>query len=118
MSGSTEVKFSDGFGGGGASYANWLQIVKSIYYNDWVGRVPDGATDNTAAAVVAVTIARDGTVITSHITQSSGNAAVDKSIQSTLERVRFTTAFRKGATEDQRELEITFSVKAAKQLLG
>lgn len=118
FAGGTDVKFNDGFGGTGPAYANWLQIIKSIYFNDWSGRVPQDATDDSAKALVSVTIARDGTVISSHIIQSSGNAAVDKSIESTLERVKFTHAFPENAKEDQRELEITFSVKAVKQLLG
>lgn len=118
FSGGTDVKFNDGFGGSGPAYANWLQIVKSIYFNDWSGRVPQDATDDTAIATATVTISRDGTVITAHIIQSSGNPAVDRSIQSTLDNVRYTKAFPESAKEDQRELEIRFNVKAVKQLLG
>jgi TonB family protein len=118
LSSGTDIKFNDGFGGSGPAYANWLQIVKSIYFNDWSGRVPEGATDDSAMATASVIIARDGTVISSHITQTSGNSAVDKSIQETLDRVRFTAPFPENAGQDQRELEITFSVKALKQLTG
>lgn len=118
FSSGTDIKFNDGFGGSGPAYANWLQIVKSIYFNDWSGRVPDGATDDSAVATASVIIARDGTVISSHITQTSGSPEVDKSIEATLDHVRFTTPFPESSKEDQRELEITFSVKAVKQLLG
>lgn len=114
----TDVKFNDGFGGTGPAYANWLQIVKSIYFNDWSGRVPEDATDDSAKALVTITIARDGTVISSHIVDRSGNPAVDKSIESTLEHIRFTAPFPENSKEDQRVLEINFSVKAVKQLLG
>jgi TonB family protein len=118
FSGGTDVKFNDGFGGSGPAYANWLQIIKSIYFNDWSQRVPDGATDDSAFAIVTVTIARDGTVLNSEIRQTSGSAAVDRSIQATLDRVKFTAPFPETSKEEKTTLEITFSVKAVKQLIG
>jgi outer membrane biosynthesis protein TonB len=118
LSSGTDVKFNAGFGGSGPAYASWLSIVKTIYYNEWIQRISDGATDDSAVCVASVTIAKDGTVLSSYIKQGSGNAAVDRSIQSTLDRVKFTHAFPDTSNEEKTTLEIYFSVKALKQLMG
>ena len=86
LSGSTTIELK-GPGGGGVPYANFLQAVKSVYQNAWI--VPDGITDENATVAAAVTIARDGTVVSSRITRSSGNPAVDRSVQVTLDRVKW-----------------------------
>jgi TonB family protein len=113
MSSSTTVELK-GPGGGGIPYANFLQAVKSVYTEAWV--IPDGITDDDATAAVSVTIARDGTVVSSHITRSSGSPAVDRSVQVTLDRVSYAAPLPEGS-ESQRTVTISFSVKA-KRLLG
>ena len=118
MSSGTEIKFNEGFGGSGPAYAGWLSIIKTIYYNDWKQRLTDGLTDDSAVAEATVVIARDGTVISADITQSSGNSAVDHSIQTTLNRVKFTARFPDTSKEEQTTLVLVFSVKALKQLIG
>ena len=118
LSGGTDIKFNAGFGGSGPAYASWLSIVKTIYYNDWRQRLTDGLTDDSAEAEATVVIARDGTVISADLTHSSGNSAVDRSIQTTLDRVKFTSRFPETSKEDQTTLIMTFSVKALKQLIG
>ena len=62
-------------------------------------------------------IARDGKVASSRILQSSGSPAVDRSIQTTLDRVTFVAPFPAGAKDSQRTFTISFSLKA-KKLLG
>jgi len=118
MSSGTDIKFNQGFGGTGPAYASWLSIIKTIYYNDWKQRLTDGLTDDSAIAEATVVIARDGTVISAEISQSSGNAAVDRSIQTTLNRVKFTSRFPESSKEEQTTLILVFSVKTLKQLLG
>jgi TonB family protein len=113
MSSSTTVELK-GPGGGGIPYANFLQAVKSVYSEAWV--IPDGVTDDDATAVVSVTIARDGTVVSSHVTHSSGSPAVDRSVQVTLDRVSYAAPLPEGS-ESPRTVTISFSVKA-KRLLG
>jgi colicin import membrane protein len=103
-----------GPGGGGVPYANFLQAVKSRYANAWV--VPDGVTDDEATAAASVTIARDGTVISARIVRSSGNTAVDRSVQATLDRVRFAAPLPDEAKEDHRTVTINFNVKAKRGL--
>jgi protein TonB len=103
-----------GPGGGGVPYANFLQAVKSIYERTWI--VPDGITDDNATTAVSVTIARDGRVVSSRITRSSGSAAVDRSVQVTLDRVKYAAPLPDDAKEDQRTVTINFNVKAKRAL--
>jgi TonB family protein len=112
--GSTTIELK-GPGGGGVPYANFLQAVKSRYENAWI--VPDGITDNDAVVAASVTIARDGTVVAWHVWRGSGNAAVDQSVRVTLQRVKFAAPLPEDAKENQRTVEINFSV-AAKRGLG
>jgi len=113
LSSSTAVEMP-GPGGGGVPYANFLQAVKSVYANAW--QVPEGITDDSAIATVSVTIAHDGTVLGSRITDPSGNALVDQSVQATLDRVKFAVPLPEDAKEAQRTVTIRFNVKA--KLLG
>jgi TonB family protein len=111
---STSIVFI-GPGGGGVPYANFLQAVKSRYEHAWV--LPDGIADDNATVGTSIVIARDGTVVSAHITHSSGNVAVDRSVQVTLERVKWAAPLPDDAKENQRTVGISFSV-AAKRALG
>ena len=102
-------------GPGGAAYANYAQIVKSVYTQAWI--VPDDLDDDEANTKVSVTIARDGTVIGSRILSASGNPAMDGSIRRLLDRVTFVHPFPDGAKEARRTFTINFNLKA-KKLLG
>jgi len=114
LSGSTTIKLK-GPGGDGVPYANFLQQVKSVYQSAWV--VPDGITDENATTAATVTIARDGTVVSARITRSSGNPGVDRSVQVTLDRVKWAAPLPDTATENQRTVNINFNV-AAKRAAG
>ena len=113
VSGSTTVEFH-GPGGGGVPYANFLDAVKKIYSDAWL--VPDSVTDDEATTTASVTIARDGTVMSSHITRPSGNALADASVEAALRRVTHAVPLPDGATEDQRTVTIKFNVKAKRGL--
>jgi len=113
-SGSTSIELK-GPGGGGVPYANFLEAVKSRYEHAWV--VPDGITDDNATVATSITIARDGTVVSSRVTRASGNAAVDRSVRVTLERVKWAAPLPDDAKESQRTVEINFNV-AARRALG
>jgi TonB family protein len=112
LSSSTEI--SSPGGGSGQSYANFLQAVKSIYADAW--DVPAGVADSSPIATVSVTIARDGTVVSSRITDPSGNTLVDQSVQATLDRVKVAVPLPEDSHEMQRTVTIKFNVKA--KLLG
>ncbi len=113
-SGSTTIELK-GPGGGGVPYANFLQAVKSVYQNAWI--VPDGITDMNATVGASVTIARDGKVVSKRITRSSGNPAVDRSVQVTLDRVKYAAPLPDDAKENERTVGINFNV-AAKRGMG
>lgn len=102
-------------GPGGAAYANYGQVIKSIYEKAW--NRPAEAENETDEVEVEVTLWRDGTVIRSRVIRRSGNAALDKSVENVLERVRTVPPFPEGAKDDQRTFHITFRLKA-NRLLG
>lgn len=112
LSSSTAVEMPLRPGGGGVPYANFKQAVFSAYYNAWTP--PAGIANENAITKAAVTIDRDGTVISARITVPSGNAAMDASVQRTLERVPYIAPLPEGATESQRTLTIVFDLKAKK----
>lgn len=98
-----------------AAYANYADVVKSIYEQAW--RPPDNAENDEAITKVSVTIASDGTVISARIVTPSGDAGVDASVQRTLERVQFIAPFPEGTTDKERTYIINFNLKA-KRMLG
>ena len=111
---STDTKI-DMPGNGVVSYANYDSVVKSIYTQAWTP--PDDTASDDANTKVAVTIASDGTVISAHILNPSGDARVDASVQRTLDRVKFVAPFPDGAKEKERTFKINFNLKA-KRMLG
>jgi len=116
LSASTSIRIGDGDGrGSGPAYANFLQVVKSVYTRMW--EVPDGASDG-AIISVSVTIARNGDVVRSSITHRSGDAIADASVELLLDRVHHVAPLPEDSKDDQRTVNIDFSVKAAKRLLG
>ena len=114
LSGGTSIEMP-GPGGGGLPYANFIQAVRSAYDRAWV--LPDGVVDADAVTVASVTIARDGSVVSHHIIQLSGDSVVDHSVQLALERVTYAAPLPDSSKEDTRTVKISFSVKA-KKLLG
>ncbi len=102
-------------GPGGAAYANYSQVVKTIYDRAWID--PEDVSDDDATVQVKVIIARDGRVISDAIVKRSGVPALDKSIQNALDRVRQLPPFPEGAKEAERIFIINFNLKA-KRLLG
>jgi TonB family protein len=114
ISSGTQVGFV-GPGGDGVPYANFLAAVKTVYTRAWV--LPDGVTDDDATVGATVTIARDGSVVSSKIIRRSRNSAVDASVQATLDRVTYAAPLPKTAKENTRTVEINFNVKA-KKLIG
>jgi len=107
VSGSTEVRMP-GPGGGGVPYANFYSAVQTVYYNAW--RQPNDVPDVTVK--VSVTIARDGTVISARIVTPSGNSSVDKSVQETIDRVKFAAPLPENTKEDQRDVQINFNTQS------
>ena len=113
VSAATTVDTNYGPGGGGEAYANYAQVVKTIYERDWV--LPDTAAED-AITKVRVTIASDGRVVSAEIVRGSGERGVDKSVQLTLDRVRFIRPFPEGSKDKERTYTINFSLKAKRAL--
>ncbi len=109
LSGSTTVDLL-GPGGGGVPYANFKQAVFSAYYNAWTP--PAAIASENTVTKATVTIARDGMVISARITEPSGDAAMDASVQRALERVKFVAPLPEGTIETQRTLTIIFDLRA------
>jgi protein TonB len=97
------------------SYANYASVIKSIYERAW--RTPDNVSNDDANTRVSVTIGSDGTVISSRILESSGDASVDASVQRTLDNVNFVAPFPDGAKETEKTFIINFNLKL-KRMLG
>ena len=113
LSSSTTIELK-GPGGGGIPYANFYDAVKSVYSRAWV--LPDGVTDDQATTTATVLIARDGTVVNARITNFSRNSEVDRSVQATLERVKWAAPLPDSEVKNQREVTIHFNVKARRSL--
>ena len=111
-SSSTEIEMP---GNSTESYANYAAAVKSKYEAAWI--LPDDSASDDANVKVSVTIARDGSVVTSRILDRSGDSKVDASIQRTLDRVTFVAPFRDGSKDRERTFIIYFNLKA-KRMLG
>jgi len=115
VSSTTSIDTNYGQGGGGEAYANYAQIVKSIYEQQWIA--PENADNDEAITKVTVTIARDGSVVSSRIVRASGDPAVDSSVQRTLDRVTFIAPFPESTKDKERTYTINFNLKA-KRLAG
>lgn len=100
---SLEIK---GPGGGGLPYANFYSAVFSIYRQEWI--IPEGATETEVTTTAEITIARNGTVVRSRIVSYSGNAVVDGSVQSALNRVRSVPAMPPGSEQSRITVTIDF----------
>ncbi|SPE51187.1 putative TonB family protein [Verrucomicrobia bacterium] len=115
LSPSTTIDDNYGPDGGGEAYANYAQFVKSVYENAWIP--PDDAANDEAITKVTITIASNGSVVSSHIIRRSGDSSVDSSVQRTLDRVTYIAPFPEGSKDKQRIYTINFNLKA-KRLLG
>jgi TolA protein len=100
-------------GTGGATYASYGQFVDLVYRAAWAPFKPQETGDKSASVMVKIIIGRDGRVISSEIVRRSGNAALDKSVRSALDRVRtIGRPFPEGATDEQRQFDIEFNLES------
>ena len=104
LSSPTEVDLP---GASSAAYANYGDVVVSVYHNAWIP--PDEMAGDNVTVRIKVTIARDGTVISAHIIASSGDASVDAAVQRMLDRVTFIAPFPEGTKDSERNYSINFN---------
>jgi TonB family protein len=98
-------------GDSSVAYANYASVVKSIYDAAWI--LPDTIAKDENVTV-KVTIASDGTVLSSRILERSGDAPVDASVQRTLDRVTYVAPFPEGSSDKQRTYTINFNPQIKK----
>ena len=114
LSGRTDLGEFHGPGGGGLPYANFRQTVMTVYFNAW--DPPAGISDEKAVTKASVTIARDGHVVATRITSTSGNPAVDASVRRALDRVKFVAPLPADSKESERTVPIVFDLTAKRDL--
>src|SRR5262245_12378843 len=86
--------------GVGEAYASYASAVRSIYEAAWIP--PDDTANDNAITKVTVTIEYTGKVLSASVIRPSGETTVDRSVQRTLDRVRFIRPFPEGAKDKQR----------------
>ena len=97
-------------GPGGEAYADYAQFVKQVYDDAW-NVLPD-LTAEEGAAMVKVTIGRDGRVIRAVIIDRSGQRSLDLSVQQALDKVKKLPPFPADVKDEQRSFTIEFNLKA------
>jgi len=93
---------------GGASAYAWH--VRNAFNNAWIP--PQNLKDEFATVDVEVVIRKDGRVSQARILKRSGIAALDRSVQDALDRVREVVPFEAGATDDTRTYIIGFNLRS------
>ncbi|HEV2328217.1 MAG TPA: TonB family protein [Verrucomicrobiae bacterium] len=95
--------------------ASYDTVLRSIYLRAVVANLPAEVSHNDEHTLVKVTIARDGTVISSTVSSPSGDSAWDNAVQRTLDQVTFVHAFPDSWTEQQRTFSLDFNPQVAKE---
>ncbi len=99
-----------------ASYASYASAVKSVYEQALRPNLPNQIAGNNENTKVEITIASDGTVISSRIVSPSGDSAWDNAVQRTLDQVTFVAPFPDGATDKERHYTIDFNPQVEREL--
>ena len=96
-------------GANAAAFTSYAQYVVSVYRRTWQPLIPKNLT-RSRVAVVEVTIDRTGRVLSSRITRKTGDAALDRSVQSALDRVKtIGKAFPAGSKDSKRTFTLDFT---------
>ena len=92
-----------------AAFATYAQHVVAVYRRAWQPLIPKNLA-RTRIAEVSVTIDRSGRVIRARITRRTGDAALDKSVQRALDKVRSVgKSFPSGSRDAQRTFILDFT---------
>jgi TonB family protein len=103
-------------GTGSVSYSSYDAVVKSIYERTMNNFLPNQVANDNEDTKVSVTIARDGTVLSSRIMSPSGDPVWDAAVQHTLDRVSYIAPFPANATEKERTYTISFNPQVERSL--
>lgn len=101
-------------GPGGEAFVNYSHLVGAIYQRAYDQALTTAGEigDRDDSVDVAVTIAKDGRIVSSRITRNSGNPALNKLVKGVLDRVDSVPNFPSGARDAQRTFNITFDLKS------
>jgi TonB family protein len=94
----------------GSSLGKYGLLVQSAYDRQW--RQPNGISSRDLTVKVKVIVAKDGSIQSAKISQSSGIGAMDQSIERAIQMVqRITEAPPKGASLSNRTFILNFNLK-------
>jgi protein TonB len=96
----------------GAS-SDYRAALATIYYNAWT--TPDDTANDDANAIVKITVASDGTVISARIVTPSGDAKTDESIRRALDRVASVPPLP-DKSKTQQDFTFAFNLKTKRML--
>ncbi len=96
--------------------ASYASVVKSVYERNLTSFLPSTIANDNENTKVSVTIASDGTVISSSIITPSGDSVWDTAVQRTLDRVTYIAPFPAGTTDKERHYVINFNPQVERTL--
>ncbi len=120
VAGTIDKNFSTGTevsipGRNGATLANYGDMLAAAYYQAWI--LPNVVADENGSVKVKVTVGQDGTIISARVTQQSGDALLDKSVEQALRRVKSFRAFPDGVKDAEQSFYFDFQPKF-RRLIG
>ena len=96
-------------GANAAAFTSYANFVVGVYRRTWEPLIPSGLA-RSRIAKVSVTIRRDGRVLSKRIIRKTGDAALDRSVQRALDRVRtIGKSFPSGSRDPQRTFTLDFT---------
>ena len=106
LSGAIDVNVT---GANAAAFTSYANLVVGVYRRTWEPLIPSGLA-RSRIAKVSVTIRRDGRVFSARIIRKTGDAALDRSVQRTLDRVKtIGKPFPLGSKDSQRTFTLDFT---------
>ena len=96
-------------GANAAAFTSYAQYVVSVYRRTWEPLIPKTLA-RSRVAVVSVTVDRTGKVLSARVVSKTGDAALDRSVQSALDRVRsIGKPFPSGSNDSKRTFTLDFT---------
>ena len=96
-------------GANAAAFTSYAQYVVSVYRRTWEPLIPKTLA-RSRVAVVSVTVDRTGKVLNARVVRKTGDAALDRSVQSALDRVRsIGKPFPSGSNDSKRTFTLDFT---------
>lgn len=102
----TSIELIGGPGGGGPAALNYDQYIVAEFTRNW--NLPSTLRDDSLIVKARVTIASDGRVVSASISSRSGDSALDRSVESVLQRVKQVRGFPSGVSSENRTYTIKF----------